>query len=565
MSENKQYNRFLELAGKLIDDEIDQDGLDELVRLIKTNERFNQELLDQLAIDEWIDQYENERRTGAHFTRQLLATIEAENDKDEFTRKVLERSDSQSTERRQRKIHWLPSALNIAACIAILFVSVFWLLQLNKPNAEGQFSPFEETNHGIAVVTNLVGRLNQNLARVESDDTVAPGFLELDSGFAKLEFYSGAQLSLAGPAKLELIDPSKVVCHYGKLKAKVPLVAQGFTILTPESEVIDLGTEFGVEVTKNGQTEIHVFDGEVEAYDALGTPDSKQLLLAGIGLKIESGDSWQKITAEHDRFSALNEIADLEQDMAEDLFKRWENVNTALKNDDRLIAYWDFVSQSNDPRVLKNRAPSGSNLDGAIVGANWSDGPWPGKQALNFKRPGDQVRVNIPGDFEAITFAAWILVDGIDRSYSSLFLTDGWDFGEFHWQFRHDGILELGINHELEKGDNHISKPFVNLGRLGRWFHIATVLNPETKIVTHYLDGQILSASDISKNVTLSAGPATIGNWNFPVSISPFKVRNLNGQISELMIFKEPLSDEEIRWLALKNDSSSESVVASSQ
>ena len=42
------------------------------------------------------------------------------------------------------------------------------------------------------------------------------------------------------------------------------LIPNPFVIRTPTATVTDLGTEFGVEVSKEGDTETHVFVGEVQ-------------------------------------------------------------------------------------------------------------------------------------------------------------------------------------------------------------------------------------------------------------------------------------------------------------
>ena len=43
----------------------------------------------------------------------------------------------------------------------------------------------------------------------------------------------------------------------------MPPAARGFTIKTADMEVIDLGTEFGLEVTGDGGVQVHVTDPEV--------------------------------------------------------------------------------------------------------------------------------------------------------------------------------------------------------------------------------------------------------------------------------------------------------------
>ena len=56
----------------------------------------------------------------------------------------------------------------------------------------------------------------------------------------------------------------------GRLTAEVPRPATGFVINTPLMNVVDLGTRFGLTVKFNGETEVHVMQGVVEASRSKG-------------------------------------------------------------------------------------------------------------------------------------------------------------------------------------------------------------------------------------------------------------------------------------------------------
>ena len=87
--------------------------------------------------------------------------------------------------------------------------------------------------------------------------------LRLKRGIAELRFASGAEVVLEGPVEFVPQTGGKALLKQGRLVARVPKRAVGFTIETPTANVIDLGTEFGVEVVQ-GQTDVHVFQGTVE-------------------------------------------------------------------------------------------------------------------------------------------------------------------------------------------------------------------------------------------------------------------------------------------------------------
>ena len=107
-----------------------------------------------------------------------------------------------------------------------------------------------------------------------------PGWLRLKSGLAQVVFYSGARVVIEGPTDLELISPSETSCRAGRLTAEVPPQAKGFRVGTPEMNVTDLGTAFGIQVGAQ-RTELHVFKGSVDFQPQGG--GGKQNLLAGAG------------------------------------------------------------------------------------------------------------------------------------------------------------------------------------------------------------------------------------------------------------------------------------------
>ncbi|MEM7603290.1 MAG: LamG-like jellyroll fold domain-containing protein, partial [Verrucomicrobiota bacterium] len=497
------------------------------------------ELRLQLRMDSRLAQYENAGHDASSFVVAVDAALDAEADGEDFVSKVVQLTDD-GTSRSSTGVPWAIAITSLAACLAF---ALLWV-------AGNSSSVNEELPPGVAVIKSLVGELELDEFNRHEGDSVGPGMLEVD-GYASLEFYKGARLSVAGPARLELVDPQRVICHFGKIRADVPVVAKGFTVVTAESEIVDLGTEFAMEVGATGQTEVHVFDGEVEAYDADRSPDSKTLLTAGLAMRIKNAEDWETIPVETERFDDLTHIDQLARDEDRRKLEAWRAVNAAAKQDGRLVAYYDFERDAEKRRALVNRAPSGASLDGAIVGARHRDGPWPGKQSLEFKRPSDRVRVHLPGQYDDLTLAAWVRIDGLDRTHSSLMLTDGYDRGEIHWQFKNDGSLSVGVHHPSGK-HTYSEKGFMDLSQLGTWFHLATVFNQNEGTLSHYLNGELFVVKELKGTGQLSFGEASIGNWDQPVSEGRSSVRGLNGRIAELMVFQVAVDAIEVKRLALR-------------
>lgn len=87
--------------------------------------------------------------------------------------------------------------------------------------------------------------------------------VQLGSGLAKVTFHCGAEVALQGPCDFQVRDEMVGILREGKMTADVPRRAFAFAILCPGVELVDLGTSFGVAVGSAGQTELHVFEGEV--------------------------------------------------------------------------------------------------------------------------------------------------------------------------------------------------------------------------------------------------------------------------------------------------------------
>ena len=101
--------------------------------------------------------------------------------------------------------------------------------------------------------------------RPSEGDLLAAGRLVLRSGRITLGLLSGVTLTLEGPADLELLSIDRVHCRRGNLRTSVPHGAEGFVVTTPGSAVVDLGTEFGLNVADDGKARVMVFKGEAEA------------------------------------------------------------------------------------------------------------------------------------------------------------------------------------------------------------------------------------------------------------------------------------------------------------
>ena len=113
----------------------------------------------------------------------------------------------------------------------------------------------------------IVARLVETTGAVwesepRSELTNAP--LRLLKGAARLLMGNGATVNVHGPSEFQLASTQNVVLTRGRLSATVPQQAIGFTVNTPSSRIVDLGTEFDVSVEDDGATAVRVRRGEVQ-------------------------------------------------------------------------------------------------------------------------------------------------------------------------------------------------------------------------------------------------------------------------------------------------------------
>jgi len=446
--------------------------------------------------------------------------------------------------------------VGLAAAVALGFAAYQFGDRTSARRPAAPVTVAEQTDRGAAILTQAVdAHWLGDAARTRLGDSLAVGPLALGAGFAQIEFFSGAALLVEGPAEFEIVSPWKVIWRHGKARVRVPPAARGFEMLTPGMKLVDLGTEFGVEVDRAVTgARVQVFSGEVEVHPHAA---GQLTLTEGQGL-VQRGDTVARVAAiAADEFLSGDRMRDLGRARADARFERWEAHSREQRHDSRLLAYYAMQRDGTADRLVRNRAEPGDALrDGGAVGATWTEGRWPRKDALEFKRPGDRVRLDLGGTYDALTFAGWVKVDGLDRKYNSLILTDGYEAGEPHWQIYEDGRLMFSLTYPADpspgKMRNYIyySPVVFDRANTGRWHHVAVTYVNQTGAVIHYVDGL-----EISREIDplhqpdrpIVFGPSELGNWGLPTLGHRFPIRNLNGRIDEFAIYSAALSGAEIR------------------
>ncbi|MEM9283008.1 MAG: LamG-like jellyroll fold domain-containing protein [Verrucomicrobiota bacterium] len=356
-----------------------------------------------------------------------------------------------------------------------------------------------------------------------------PGDYRLQEGAIHLRLENGADVIMGSPVEFRIDDSFHFALHRGSLRAFIPPSAVGFTVAAPGIDYEDLGTEFGVSVDpESGGSELHVFDGQVDAK----SPDSKQILssvLGGEAIAFSQGSLEAGRQPNEERFLTQGRIG----------FLRWQQQRARMEGDPDILAYFPFEESD----VLSNTAVKPVATDGEIEGARWVSGRWPGKSALLFDRDTDFVELDLPGEFEALTFAAWVKLDSLDLPLNSLFNSNGRKEGDIHWEVMQDGsmILVRRFGHERQSRLTKLKVP------TGKWVHLVGTISVTERQSRVYLNGE-LAGVDEGPLAAMTPGTSRIGHWH-PIFTNESHRRELRGRIDEFAIWNRVLTEQEIQEL----------------
>ncbi|MEL7500133.1 MAG: hypothetical protein AAFN77_21215 [Planctomycetota bacterium] len=173
----------------------------------------------------------------------------------------------------------LGSAVGYLIVSGVAVILTIGILSLIRPWSSGGQTNVAETETKNGVIARVVQRIdcvieNEKWGASSATHFEAGQSVLISEGLAIIEFDRGARVILEGPADLEIVSDNSGFLRSGKLTANVPESAIGFEIVTPNSRVVDHGTEFGISVDANGDSETHVFDGEVELFADLNQATS---------------------------------------------------------------------------------------------------------------------------------------------------------------------------------------------------------------------------------------------------------------------------------------------------
>ncbi len=486
---------------------------------------------------------------------------------------------SQRHQSRPTRVMWALTGVAALAAVLVLSLISGWgdkpatvsPSELSQEDTSEEYQPenmpAEPPSRSVAVMRATPDvKWNAGSTALAVGDSLQPGWLHLQSGVVQLEFALGARVVLEGPAEFQLVSSGEAFLKSGKLRAFVPEPAQGFRINSPDCLVVDYGTEFGFSVGGTGASEVHVFKGKVEVQ-----PDHdmsrKQMLTGDQAVKMATGGQLVAMSANSASFINEDELGRRRHENSRTAMERWRTGSDWLRQHRDTALYYDFQKTHEWSRTLVNQAVHGlPEAEATVVGCDWVNGRWPDKGALEFKRPGDRLRVSLPGKLMDFSLIAWVRVDSLPWLQNSLIMGDSFQPGETHWFLSREGNIGFGVRNVRNQWTSYKSPPIITPETRGSWVMLVTVYRGYevngTVNITHYVNGHTIGSIIQTGPHTLpDLGTFEIGNWavkpDEPIWVQRgYKSRNpadhvrcLKGRIDEFAVMRGLLSDADVARL----------------
>ncbi len=353
-------------------------------------------------------------------------------------------------------------AIRVSLAVAVaLVLGVALSLHARMASNSRRLATFE-TSPGTVFSLHSEGGANR-------DNLLDPGeTLVLSQGLAEITLADGSRCVAEAPAHLTLESKNRFKLSGGRAFFEIAKGSEGFSVVTKDLEVIDLGTAFAIEDSVEFQPQIHVIEGKVRATALSGRRETMELA-AGKAAGVGAAGTLRPVVGRGSAFFR-------------ELPSGLPSIGFSFdRGKDGLLHATGSIAEQNDIRLFPN---DGASAPRSVPGVHG--------EALGFARRGQSLETNWPGIGGAVprTVSFWIRIPAGSGHGRIL----GWGLASGGERMSDMSIVYSGgkrANLRLASGRRWLQTS----ARLdtGKWHHVAFVTNtPEPgkwPAVVCYLDG----------------------------------------------------------------------------
>ncbi|TWU44804.1 FecR protein [Rubripirellula tenax] len=400
--------------------------------------------------------------------------------------------------------------------------SLFFAFMLWPDDAQ----PDASTGQLATVVSRIDALLTNGEANWDATELVA-GEYQLRRGLVHLQFDGGVMVYVEAPAQFSVISGKRLVLQHGRLSANVPPEGIGFTVDTPEAEVVDFGTEFSVDV-EGGASEIHVFDGLVRV-----NPGASNQRDASRSVDLQASQA-VRIT---DGAAELEDISIATARFIRNFDEPRLNYVRAVKRLSPLAHYRmpirDRGLVSEPPKysgvLLTGEGKRPPHAQGVFVG---------GSLRVGVDSTGRGGRVDLPPALSTGQFSLTVFVYLETPAHGAIVATnlDG-ERGNFGLSLNENGMLQASVR---RRNDDVLSVSGGSVLPLKTWRHVVVTADGEN--LQLYEDGKLVASKPCKALATTDAETVWFGT-------DARANRVWGGRIDEVALFDRALTEEEVAAL----------------
>ena len=338
MPHNDPSNKFDQKLSQLFDGQLSQTEFEELEQSLLENPEARQTYFNYVDINTGINQHTVERLK----VLDSIVTLDAPQSNPVSKKPVSKRNQKYSS-------LFSYCAVAAASVALILFVETFMMKrffweQSLPEKATSTGNEFPDTYVATLVRSTDCQWGNDNRPLFSGQRLLSKDLILIE-GIAEFRFDSGIRLVLEGPTRLKIKSANSAEMISGSVVLHGYESAPEFELITSQAKFFDVGTEYGIKVTENQGTELHVFEGAVRIqpnHNSSGENSKVQIVNQGIAQHLKNQTS-KKIALEPEKFQRNVPKKDIQQKDSREALIAYDGFQIHRKSDQNRFMSWQHT------------------------------------------------------------------------------------------------------------------------------------------------------------------------------------------------------------------------------